>query len=158
MKILKQTIKTTNPWTFALYIGSSAGIIWGAIRIIFYYLDFTTIVPGFMLEPYFRHAYLKSYNGWLVGWLGFILLSLLASYIYTVFFRKMNGPWPGLIYGVAWWVLLFLVIGPYTGIVADGWKLSTTTWTSELCIFILWGLFQGYTISEEFSEQRDFEK
>lgn len=153
MKVLEPMIRKTNPWSFAFQIGFFTGLFWGAIRVAFYYLDFTTIVPGFLIEPFYRHAYLETYRGWIAGWIVFTAFSIVTAFIYTLLFRKIKGPWPGLLYGAAWWAIIFFG-GPFLGLVPRWTAWSTTTWTSELCLFILWGLFQGYTISEEFSEER----
>ncbi|GAB6990432.1 YqhR family membrane protein [Paenibacillus pini] len=144
----------TNPWGYALELGIFAGIIWGAIHWVFYSLHFTVIVPGFLGEPYFKHAFLKSGLGQFVGWLFFIVLSIIASYMYIFLFRKMKGPWPGIAYGIVWWILIFVAIGPYVHMVKPINKLTWDTLVSEFCIFLLWGLFIGYTIAVEYTDER----
>lgn len=146
--------KKTNIWLFSLQIGFFAGLIWGAVRGLFYYMKFTGIVPGFLLEPFFKHAYLKSPPGYYVGWLSFILFSIVASLIYVVAFRKLKGPWPGLVYGVAWWLVLFFVLGPFTKMTRPATEHSFDTMFSEFCVFLLWGLFMGYTAAEEYTNER----
>src|SRR5687768_1205995 len=48
----------TNRWIFALYIGFFAGFIWGALKIVEYYFKFTSLVPGFLVELFFKHNFL----------------------------------------------------------------------------------------------------
>src|SRR5690606_31736195 len=109
-------VKHTNPWTFALNIGFFAGLIWGAAKLVFSYFEFTNILPGFLVEPFFKHAFLRTFNGYLVGWAVFIVMSVVAAYLYTLFFRKLKGPWPGILYGLGWWAVLFVAAGPLTGL------------------------------------------
>jgi branched-subunit amino acid transport protein len=146
--------RRTNPWLFALSTGFFGGVLWGGLRIFFHYFKFSSIVPGFLIEPYFRHSFLKSVPGYLAGWLSFIVFSMLAALLYSLLLRKWKGPWPGIAYGAAWWLALFAVAGPVSGITPELHRLSGDTITSEICLFVLWGLFIGYTISFEFNEER----
>lgn len=155
MKVYEQSTEHTNPWLFALQLGFFAGLIWGGIKVVLYYLEFTCILPGFMVEPFFRHKFLQSTMGILLGWGFFVLFSLLAAYIYLFLFRKWQGPWPGLGYGLLWWLIWFVWIGPVVqSSIKPIYEQSWDTITTELCLFLLWGLFIGYTISFEFNEER----
>lgn len=154
MKHHDQLAGKTNPWLFALQVGLFAGLIWGGLQVIFYYLEFTKILPGFMVEPFFYHNFLKSWSGIFVGWACFLLFSIFSAYIYTLFFRKWKGPWPGIGYGLLWWCIWFVIIGPIVESIKPVGKQGINTITSELCLFVLWGLFIGYTISFEFNEER----
>lgn len=143
----------TNRWLYAAQIGLFAGLIWGCVRWMFYNMKFTTELPSFLMEPFFRHDFLVSYWGVSIGIAGFILFSILASMLYMVLLGKMRGPWPGVFYGIIWWALVFLAVGPLLGMTgkvnAAGWN----TFFSELCIFTLWGLFIGYSIAFEFTDE-----
>ncbi|MDQ6421067.1 YqhR family membrane protein [Paenibacillus sp. LHD-117] len=143
----------TNRWLYAIHIGLYAGLIWGCFRWMFYGLKFTTELPGFLLEPFFKHNFLISYWGVVIGILGFTVFSIGASLLYLVLLSKLRGPWPGVFYGIVWWALMFLAVGPLLGMTgrvnAAGWN----TFFSELCIFTLWGLFIGYSIAFEFTDE-----
>lgn len=143
----------TNPWAYSLYIGFFAGLIWGAVKLLEFALRFTQVVPGFMLEPFFRHAFLVTREGILLGYASFIGMSVVAAFLYTLFLRKLKGPWPGLAYGVMWWGLIFLLIGPVTGMVPAINQLDLNSFVTDLSLFLLWGLFIGYSIAMEFSDE-----
>ncbi|WP_442601234.1 YqhR family membrane protein [Paenibacillus sp. KN14-4R] len=147
----------THRGLFALYIGFFAGLIWGLLKIVEYYFQFTTVVPGFMVEPFFLHQFLEQWRGCLVGLGSFIVFSIIASYIYMFLCSKLIGPWPGLVYGALWWCLIFLLIGPLTGMIEGITTLGLTTILTELCLFVLWGLFIGYSISFEFTNESERE-
>jgi uncharacterized membrane protein YagU involved in acid resistance len=92
-----------------------------------------------------------------VGWAVFALFSVLASFLYAALFRKAKGPWPGIAYGIAWWAIWFVLIGPAIDAVKPITALDRNSFFTELCLFLLWGLFIGYTINFEFTEEREGE-
>jgi len=144
----------TDPLGFGLQLGCFAGFIWGAIHWLFYTLKFTKVIPGFLGGPFFNDAFLKSGAGQLAGWLLFIALSVIASVIYVLLFRKLKGPWPGIIYGIVWWCVIFAAAGPPLHMAKPLNQLGWNSIVSEFCLFLLWGLFIGYTIAFEFTDER----
>jgi len=90
--------------------------------------------------------------GQMIGSLSFIAFSIVASVLYMWFFRKLKGPWPGLWYGLGWWGILF-GLGPFFGLThietGGGFTLALT----DLCLFVVWGLFIGYSIAFEFTDE-----
>ncbi|RRJ66482.1 hypothetical protein EHV15_28820 [Paenibacillus oralis] len=147
----------TNIWFYSLEIGFFAGLIWGAVKGLFYFLRFTTVVPGYLVEPFFKRSFLHSQAGYYVGWLFFIVFSILATLIYTLLFRKLKGPGPGILYGIVWWGLIFGILGPMFGMTRPLLELSRDTLISEFCLYLLWGLFIGYTTAEEYTDERERE-
>ena len=144
----------TKPFSFALELGFFAGFIWGGLHWLFYLLHFTIVPVGFLAEPFFKHEYIYTAAGHLTGWLFFIVFSILASLLYTFTIRKLKGPLPGMVYGIVWWLILFVLVGPKLGMMKP---LNGLTWDSiitELCFFLLWGLFIGYTVAMEYTDER----
>ncbi|SDO09702.1 Conserved membrane protein YqhR [Paenibacillus sp. yr247] len=144
----------TNRWLFVLYIGFFAGFIWGAFKIVEQYLKFTKIVIGFLVEPFFKHDFLLTWQGTLIGWGFFTLFSIVAAFIYMVFMWKLQGPWWGLGYGAFWWAAIYLFIGPLAGMTYWINNLDVDTIISDFCLFLLWGMFIGYSISIEYTNIR----
>lgn len=142
---------------FALYIGFYAGVIWGLVRWVFYYLQFTKVLPGFLIEPFFREKFMHSWMGHVSGIGALILLSIVASLLYAIILHKRKGPWPGILYGVVWWVFIFVLIGPYLGMLPAVRSLDLNSILSDACIFTLWGVFIGYSIALEFTDERSSE-
>lgn len=153
----RQKSDHTNPLFFAIELGIFAGLIWGGIRWLMYALHFSKVVPGFLAEPFFRHGFLLTAAGHLLGYLFFIVFSVIAALIYVMIFRKLKGPWPGMIYGVLWWAVIFLA-GSWTFLLQPMFKLPWNTVTSEFCLFLLWGLFIGYTAATEYTDERKREQ
>ncbi|MDP4096758.1 YqhR family membrane protein [Paenibacillus sp. P96] len=144
----------TSPLRFSLELGFFAGLIWGLVRWLFYILHFTVVLPGFIAEPFFKHSFMKSTAGHWTGLLVFILFSMAATFLYTAVLRKLKGPYPGMIYGAVWWAVLFLWAGPLLGMLPPVTKLTWDSLVSEFCVFLLWGLFIGYTVAFEFTDDR----
>ncbi|PYI55072.1 hypothetical protein DLM86_11080 [Paenibacillus flagellatus] len=147
----------TNVWAFSLQIGLFAGLIWGAVKIGASYFKFTRINSGFVAKPFFTQAYMNSTAGFWTGWLAFIAFSLVAALLYAGLFRKIRGPWMGLVYGASWWALLYLLFGPVMGMMRRIDRLDWNTIVTDFCFFLVWGLFIGYSISFEFTDERERE-
>ncbi|WP_148505309.1 YqhR family membrane protein [Paenibacillus beijingensis] len=143
----------TNPWIFQLKLGLYAGVIWGLARLALYYLQFTRVIPGLMAEPFFRHSFLLTMQGHVTGLACFILFSVLAAYLYLLVLGFAGGPMPGILYGLLWWAVIFSVIGPLLGATKPVTLLGWNSLLTELCIFILWGVFIGYTTAFEFHDE-----
>jgi hypothetical protein len=139
---------------YAIMIGFFAGLIWGALRLVYAYFHFSKLDPAFMAEPFFLNRFLKSNVGWLVGLGCFIIFSIVASIIYAWLLRKRKGPWLGLFYGLSWWLLLFVILGPLLHWIRPFTGWDSNTMLAEGCLFLLWGLFIGYSISFEFTDER----
>ncbi|MBE3649454.1 YqhR family membrane protein [Paenibacillus polymyxa] len=139
---------------FALELGFFAGLLWGLLRWLFYTLHFTVVAPGFLAEPFFKHSFMNTMAGHLVGLLFFIALSVVVSLVYTLILRRFNGPIPGIIYGLIWWVILFVLTGPKLGMMNPPYRLTWNSIYTEVCVFILWGLFIGYTVAVEYTDER----
>ena len=140
----------TNILTYTLNLGFFAGVFWSVLHWIFYVINFTEAVPGYMLEPFFTRAFLRSGWGQGAGLAAFIAFSILAAYLYIGTLKRFRGPWAGLAYGVGWWALIFLVIGPLAGMVLPPNRIGWDTLITEFCVYLMWGMFIGYSIAFEF--------
>ncbi|QSF43630.1 YqhR family membrane protein [Paenibacillus tianjinensis] len=153
----KRESEHTNQLFFAVELGIFAGLIWGGIRWLIYTLHFTKVIPGFLAEPFFKHEFLIKPAGHLLGYLFYIAFSVIASLIYVLIFRKLKGPWPGMIYGMLWWAGIFLA-GSWMFLLQPMFKLPWNSVVSEFCISLLWGLFIGYTAAIEYTDERKREQ
>lgn len=143
----------TNPWLYSIKIGFFAGLIWGIVRWMFYEMKFTKVLPGFAADPFFRSSFLKTGWGEVVGIGVFVLFSIAAALLYKIALGRLRGPWPGVLYGAAWWAILFIVVGPMLGIMESIRIAGWNTLYTEICVFLLWGVFIGYSITFEFTDE-----
>lgn len=146
--------KGTPKIAFMLYIGFFAGLIWGGLKIVEFGLKLTKISPGFLIEPFYKHTFLNTWLGILLGWGAFIAFSMIAASLYMLLLWNLKGAWYGICYGVAWWGVIYMAVGPFIGMTPTLQKLELSSLISDLGIFILWGLFIGYSISFEYTDDR----
>jgi hypothetical protein len=142
-----------NPLAFSAMVGFFAGIWFGAVRSLAYALHFTKVPPAFLADPWLPRRQLA---GMFWGWAGyglFILMSVLAALLYWMVLGRLRGPWPGLLFGAAWWLLLFAG-GPWIGLVVPPNRLGWNSLCTEACLYVLWGLFIGYSIAFEFHDEK----
>jgi hypothetical protein len=149
-----ETIVRSKPLPFALQVGFFAGVIWGAVRWLLYYFGFTDVIPGFLVEPFFKHDFLNGTGGYVVGYASFIVMSMIAALIYVLFAKLLKGPLPGILYGLLWFGLVYLLIGPMVGMLLPIGKLDWDSIWTDFSVFVLWGVFIGYTITMEFTDER----
>ena len=141
-------------WIFALRLGFFAGLFFGGVKNFLYYLEFTKVEPLFLLKALYRPAFVMSWIGHLTGWGVFILFSIIVALVYTTLFIRIKGSWMGLAYGAILWVLLYGWLGPALGMMKWLDKLDMNTIVTDFCLFLVWGLFIGYSIAYEFNDVR----
>lgn len=145
--------RLTNPWIYSIMIGFYGGVIWSVFHWLAYVLKFTSLLPGYLADPFFRQPFLRTWWGNLTGIVFFVLFSVAAALLYWVLLGRFRGPWPGLIYGALWWAVMFYAVGPFFDMTEPAAKLGLNTLLTELSIHVLWGLFIGYSIAFEFHDE-----
>lgn len=135
----------------SLFTGFFGGALWSLFGVIMYYFNFAEVSP----KTFLLRSWLKT--GWTDRWLGDIisillagLLSIVVAWTYYAIFKKIYSMWLGIIYGIVLWVIIFVVLQPIfpnVPILAD---LDGKTIVSTLCLFIIYGLFVGYSISYDY--------
>ena len=145
----------TNSITYCLQLGFFAGLIWGLLRWILYLIHFTKVIPGFLADPFFQQSFLKAGWGLMVGGSFYIVFSILATFLYKLVLGWIPGPWPGLCYGLFWWVVLFVFVGPAIGLFKPIYAIGYDTIFTECALYIVWGLFIGYTIAFEYTDRSE---
>ncbi|MEK3890760.1 YqhR family membrane protein [Bacillus sp. FSL K6-3431] len=156
----KENSKEIKPMPL-LILTIITGIVGGTVGTIFIYLahyfHFTSISPAIIISP--------IPGAWKAGWIGVVvtiilynLLSILAALFYYGVLRKKTSLYWGLAYGLAIYILLFIGLPAVIPGMKPFYKLDINTILTELCFFILYGMFIGYTISYEYNEQRYLKK
>jgi len=144
----------TNPWAFSANVGFFAGLIWGLVKMFFYAFEFTKVEPAFFAKTWYVEGYLITREGYIVSLFWIVVGSIAAALIYAALFRKVKGPWLGVAYGLAWWAALYLWLGPATGTTELIWDMDANSFWTDLCVFVLWGVFIGFSISFEFTDEQ----
>lgn len=147
-----------NPIWFAVQVGFFGAVIFGFVRGVVHYFQFTEVDPGFLLKPFVSDDFLAGTGGYAAGFLSFLAVSIIASLLYLIFASKLKGPWPGILYGVLWFLVLYMLIGMLFGMVPPLGVISWDSLWSDFTIFVFWGVFIGYAISFEYTDERQREK
>lgn len=162
MKRYKQKVdaqhqeQDVDPKLYVITTGWFGGLFAAGLTYLAFFLNFIPYGPGVI----WRHfPFFKSID-WLGGPVGHVmgigvisLSSLITAFLYYYLFRRFNSPWAGVLYGLAVWVFVFLGVNewiPGTKAVAE-MELNTTI--TFICIFIVYGLFIGYSISYEYNDK-----
>lgn len=141
----------------AMITGFVAGLLGALIGYAAHYLNFTEVNPSLILDVFKGH--------WKEGWLGVLIASLLyglismgVAVIYLGLLKKKKSILWGAVYGLIIFVLVFLVLYPIFPHLERIDAYNFTTIVTEICFFILYGIFIGFSISYEFNEQQYWKK
>jgi len=143
----------TNPAKYCLKIGLAAGVIWGLARWLAVAMNLTKVPEAFLIDPWVKRSVL-AYPIWqIVGFAAFVLMSIMAAYIYYGILKPLRGPLPGIFFGMAWWAAFYAALGPFIGAMPPLMALGWDSLITDLCLFTVWGLFIGFSIAFEFHEE-----
>ncbi len=137
----------------AISVGLGAGVIWGIVGFLAYYLQFTDVGTSIYAKPVLNPEYVNTWKGHLIGVLFFVLFTLIAAFIYVFTLTRFKGPIAGIIYGVFLWALLFFAMNPLFHLTNPVKELGWNTNSVMISLYVLIGLFIGYSLSAEFNNQ-----
>lgn len=106
-------------------------------------------------EMILNHFYFTG--NWIMKWYGYLfyilfiaLLSILFAIIYYLLFRKIRGWIVGFIYGIILWLIFGLTIPLVFYDISISELITSRTNVASICLFILYGVFIGYSISYDY--------
>lgn len=137
----------------SLFTGFIGGLIWSAFGIVLYYFHFSEVAP----KTFELRSWLTA--GWTDRWLGDVVsiiiagvLSILVAFIYYGLFKKITSLWLAAGFGIVLWAIIFIVLHPIFANVPPVAEFNWNTIVSTLCLFILYGIFIGYSISYDYRD------
>lgn len=128
-------------------IGFFGGVFWSFIGYLASILNFTKISPKLVLSPWMVGDWGKGVVGNLLGILIIGILSIIVAFLYSALFRKINKMWPGLLLGIVLWLIVFYLFNPLFPELQSVLELDRNTIITTICLYILYGVFIGYSIS-----------
>jgi Conserved membrane protein YqhR len=134
-------------------VGFFGGLLWSAFGFIAYYLNFSKVGPALVLAPWALGKWKSQWIGQLISILIIALLSILVAIAYRYAFAKIKSMLAGILYGVALWAIVFYLLHPIFPGLEPMNTIGRNTITTTLCIYILYGVFVGYSISFEYNER-----
>jgi Conserved membrane protein YqhR len=134
-------------------VGFFGGLIWSTFGFIAYYLNFSKVGPALVLAPWALGKWKSQWIGQLISILIIALLSILVAIGYRYAFAKIKSMWCGIVFGAALWGIVFYLLHPIFPGLEPMDTIGKNTITTTLCIYILYGVFIGYSISFEYRER-----
>ncbi|MFJ7754886.1 YqhR family membrane protein [Peribacillus muralis] len=131
------------------FVGGAAGSLAGMIA---HYVNFMDFSPRFILTSWSNMSWIEHWLGAVMTIIVFGILSMVIALIYYGFFKRMKSILTGMIFGAVCWALLIFVLKPMFSDLPAFSKMSSNTIITSACIFILYGLFVGYSISYDHQE------
>jgi hypothetical protein len=128
-------------------IGFWGGLIWSIFGFIAYYLNFSKVGPGLILAPWALGAWKKGVYGQLFGIIAIALISIVIAFLYRWTLGKIRFMWIAVGFGLALWVVVFYIIQPWIPGLLPVLRIGKDTISTTLSLYILYGLFIGYSIS-----------
>ncbi|WP_409270629.1 YqhR family membrane protein [Neobacillus sp. SCS-31] len=133
-----------------LLTGFWGGLFWSFIGQVGYYFHFTKITPREILGPWALGSWKNGWIGTLIAILLIGIVSIGVAFIYSALFKKRDGLVSGILYGSGLFLLVFMLLNPmFPGILPFG-VLDKNTLATSICLFILYGVFIGYSISWDY--------
>jgi uncharacterized membrane protein YagU involved in acid resistance len=136
-----------------LTIGIAAGILFGGLDYLAYFLQLTNWGPSLLVRPLVNPDNVHDWQSQLFGIVVGIGFSVLISLLYAHTLVRWQSPWTGMGFGVVLWVICYVILFPLGGwgVPLSKWGLETNI--TEFCAFLLYGLFIGYSLSAELNDQ-----
>ncbi|MGD6832342.1 YqhR family membrane protein [Bacillus haimaensis] len=147
--------KREQPMSFmtkVMVTGFVGGIFWSLIGFFAYLFHFTEISPNVVLQPWALGDWKKGVLGYIISFILLGLFGIGAALIYAATLKKFRHYWIGIIYGIVLWGVVFFLLNPMFPSIKTVPKLTLDTNITNICLYILFGVFVGYSISFEHSE------
>ncbi|MGJ7921333.1 YqhR family membrane protein [Neobacillus sp. LXY-4] len=147
-----QREKPLSYMAMVITIGFVGGILWSGLAYLAYVFNFTEIRPNVIIEPWTIGAWKDQWLGTVISIILIGIISIGAAVIYYLALRKFSSMYVGLGYGLVLFLLVFLVLNPIFPGIHPFNELTRMTVITSVCIYILYGVFVGYSISYEENE------
>ncbi|MEI5908110.1 YqhR family membrane protein [Bacillus spongiae] len=138
--------------------GFIGGVLWSGIAYFTYIFHFTTISPNIFFEPWAAGEWKDSWIGILLSIIGYGIVSIGAALIYYGLFRKLRSMWVGAAYGIGLFLIVILLLNPLFKSMKSLTELDINTLITCVCIYLLYGVFIGFSISYEEEERMNQEQ
>ncbi|HET7579742.1 MAG TPA: YqhR family membrane protein [Bacillales bacterium] len=144
--------KPTSYTSKCVVIGFWGGLISSFIGYLAYLLNFTTFGPALVLTPWQLGDWKDDPIGQVVAIFAIAVVSIVTALVYKVLLERLYSMWVSVGYGIVIWLFVFYVLNPIFPKLEPITEFDQNTLVTTLCLYILYGLFIGYSISFEYHE------
>lgn len=135
-------------------VGFFGGLVWGFVGYVAYYLNLSKVGPALIWAPWALGKWKSQWLGQLLGVAAISLLSILIAIGYRYLFSKIKSMVAGIVFGIALWAIVFYLLHPIFPNLEPMNEIGRNTIATTLCLYIMYGVFVGYSISFEYQERK----
>lgn len=149
----KRYPKPMSTVVMVFWTGLFGGVFWTVIGYLAYLFSLTEIRPNIILEPWALGEWKKEWLGTMISIILIGIFSVGAAFVYYAALKKLKGIWPGFGYGIVIFFIVFYILNPLFPGMDPFFQLKRDTIITSACLYIVYGIFIGYSISYEFQNQ-----
>lgn len=136
----------------AAIIGLFGGLIWSPAALVCQLLNFSSVGPSLLFSPFPIGSWKNQIGGQFLAVALLSLISIPLALIYQLALSRIKSMWVGIGFGILLWGVVFIVLRRWIPDLPPIGRIGWNTLTTTLCLFILYGLFVGYSIAFEIEE------
>jgi len=135
-------------------IGFIGGIFWSVLGQLSHYFNFTEIGPTVVLGAWKASLWTDGYLGIIISILVCGFAGIAAAFLYYLMLRKQSQLFVSILFGVALWIIVHLVLVPLFPTMPAFREMDFNTIVTTVCLYILFGVFIGVSVSFDESERQ----
>lgn len=136
----------------ASVIGVFGGLIWSSAALVCQLLNFSKIGPSLLFAPLPLGSWKNHLYGQFLAIACIGLISIAFALLYQLTLSRFKTIWVGIVFGIFLWAIVFFAAQPLLPGLPPLKKIGWNTLTTTLCLYVLYGLFIGYSIAFEIEE------
>lgn len=153
-EIQSRRARTAGRWETVVTVGVAGGLMFSTLHYLAYLFRFTSVSPALWVEWGMGKPFGRTPAGLLLSMAIWTLLSVVVALLYDrAVGRRIHPVGGGVGLGLLLWALVFLG-GPMLGLVPGLAQLDIDTLSTELALFLVYGLFVGHSLSGRFRAER----
>lgn len=137
----------------ASVIGLFAGFYWGSIALICQLIHFSTVGPSLVFSPFIPRRINQRILTQFIAIAVICLLSVIVALLFQFTLSRFKTIWTGLGYGAVLWGAVFIGFRYWLPGLPLFFRLGWNTFWTTFCLFLLYGLFIGYSIAFDLNEK-----
>lgn len=139
----------------AIIIGFFGGMIWSTLFLLMHMFKMTEVDPLFLFKQIVGESeWLSKWYAYLLLIISYGLLSIFVAVIYYFLFRQRQSWIVGGIYGVILWIIVYYILPIIINSFNPFLHFEVQSHIAILCLFVLYGVFTGYSISYDYESLR----
>ncbi|RSL30963.1 hypothetical protein D7Z54_23665 [Salibacterium salarium] len=135
-------------------IGFFGGLIWSLVGYAAFSLNFTKMGPAMAVLPWALPEWKETYLGHLAGIFFISLLSVIVAFTYRMLLQKWQSIWLAAGFGIFLWFVVYYLLHPLFPGKDPITSMSLSHLITTICLFVVYGVFIGYSISYEYQEMQ----